>query len=170
VVAFEPNPETAELLADYLRRNSLNDRITIVRSAVGSECGEASFVASGIEGYSRVGQPHPEQATTPNRLITVQMATIDSYCSTHEISPDWIVMDIEGFEIAALRGAEETIKRRRDKLQFAVEMHPTLWPLAGESETTFQTVLSDLNLEAIPLTGQDDPFAVNGVTHIRWAC
>lgn len=167
VAAFEPNPETSKLLVDYLQRNGLTERATVVNSAVGAEPGETSFVAAGIEGYSRIGQPHPEQSATPSKRITVPMTTIDTYCEEHGIAPDWIVMDIEGYEVAALRGARDVIARQGNKLQLVVEMHPTLWELAGESAESFRVTLSELQLEALPLTDQEEVFAVNGVVRLR---
>ncbi len=167
VHAFEPNPDTSKLLIDYLRRNQLLGRVTVVNTAVGESPGETSFVAAGVEGFSRIGQPHPEQENVPSKEITVPVTTIDSYCSANQIEPDWIVMDIEGYEVAALRGASHTISSRGDSLKMVVEMHPTLWKLAGESAESFRSTLSDLELEVVPLTGQDDPFAVNGVVQLK---
>ena len=59
VIAFEPNPPTADVLADHVRRNRLADRVTVVREAVGSVSAEQPFYATGLEGFSRGGPPHP---------------------------------------------------------------------------------------------------------------
>ncbi len=168
VFAFEPNPDTSTLLKDYLNRNRLSERVTVVNSAVGEGPGETSFIAAGVEGFSRIGQPHPEQENVPSKEITVPVTTIDSYCEANLVEPDWIVMDIEGFEVAALRGASRTISSRGPALRMVVEMHPTLWELAGETAESFRSTLVDLNLEVLPLTGQDDPFAVNGVVQLKY--
>ncbi len=40
--------------------------------------------------------------------IAVPITTIDDYCARTGLEPDWILIDIEGFELAALRGAART--------------------------------------------------------------
>ena len=63
--------------------------------------------------------------------ITVPVITIDDFCARTGLEPDWILIDIEGFELAALRGAARTIESRRGSLGMVVEIHPGLWASAG---------------------------------------
>lgn len=77
-------------------------------------------------------------------------------------------MDIEGYEVAALAGARETIRAGRNRLGIIVEMHPTLWKIAATSRADFETLLDDLSLKPIPLTGQADPFADYGIVSFEY--
>ena len=67
-------------------------------------------------------------------------------------------MDIEGWEIAALRAARHLLRRSR----FVVELHPRAWPWSGESRAGLEAVLNEFELEAVPLAGQADPLAEHG--------
>jgi FkbM family methyltransferase len=35
------------------------------------------------------------------RTITVPVVTLDDFCESQQLKPDWILIDIEGYEIAA---------------------------------------------------------------------
>ena len=88
---------------------------------------------------------------------------MDAFCAARRVKPDWIVMDIEGFEVAALRGARETIRARAGRLGLVVEMHPHLWGLSGSSRRELEDLLDDLGLEARGIAGQRDPLGEPGV-------
>src|SRR4051812_18697702 len=47
VFAFEPNPETAELLRRHVAINGLTDRVKVFERAVSDKPGEATFHAAG---------------------------------------------------------------------------------------------------------------------------
>ena len=40
-----------------------------------------------------------------------------------------------------LRGARETIQRGGDRLALFVELHPSIWPLSGETRADFELEL-----------------------------
>jgi FkbM family methyltransferase len=170
VMAFEPNPEAADLLDQHVRRNGMRDRVTVVREAVGSASGEHPFYATGLEGISRLGNPNPESPASPAPArISVRLTTIDAYCDRQGIEPDWIVMDIEGYEFAALEGAVRTIARRAGRLQLVAEFHPTLWPLAGYEAQDGRELLERLGLSTTSLSGQLDPWTQHGAVLLRTA-
>ena len=71
--------------------------------------------------------------------------------------------DVEGWELAVLRGARDTIRRCGDRLALFVELHPSIWPQLG---VTRQEVLAEIeaqHLDLEPLTPGDDPWVVEGV-------
>ena len=162
VHAFEPNPATRAILEDHVRRNGARDRITVEPRAVGGAPGSATLSAASAEGYSRLGEPNPE-GHQPHRPIQVEVTTVDAFCAERRVKPDWIVMDIEGFEVAALRGAKETIRTRAGRLGLVVEMHPHLWGLSGSSRPELEALLDELGLEARGIAGQQDPLGEPGV-------
>jgi FkbM family methyltransferase len=166
VYAFEPNADTAAVLEDYIARNRLQSRITVVRAAAAAVSGEAAFRAVGIEGFSRLDGPHPERPDQPGQEVSVPTLALDDFCRDRNAAPDWIVMDIEGYEIAALRGARAQFRERPGRLQAVVEVHPSLWSLSGESRATMEALLDELGLAYRGLTGQRDPLAVHGVIHL----
>jgi len=45
---------------------------------------------------------------------------MDKYCSDNNVKPDFIKMDIEGAEMAALRGGLKTIQEHRPQLAISI--------------------------------------------------
>ena len=100
--------------------------------------------------------------------MTVPVTTVDEVCGARGLTPDWIIMDIEGYEAAALEGARETILKGRGRLGLIVEMHPTLWAMAGTSREKIETLFAELELRPVGLTGQADPVADYGIVHLKY--
>jgi methyltransferase FkbM-like protein len=93
---------------------------------------------------------------------SVSMVTIDAFCRAQGITPDFIKIDVEGWELSALRGARETIRRSRGRLALFVEMHPSLWPLIGVSREDVLAELDAQSLRIAPLGPSDDVWSIEG--------
>lgn len=166
VVAFEPNPAARAVLEKHVALNGLAGRVEVVPQAVSGASGEATFFAAGLAGFSRLGRPNPERPdATP---ITVPVTTLDAFCAGRGLAPRWLVMDIEGYEAAALAGARATVRAGRGRLGIVVEMHPTLWPAAGTSREQVEALLAELSLRPVALAGQADPLAEQGMVHLDY--
>jgi len=168
VVAFEPNPSACSILQKHVRMNGLVQRVRIVPSAVGETSGEQILYAAEADGMSRLGEPNRALAGKVSE-ITVPVVTLDEYCSSERLQPDWLFIDIEGFEIAALFGARELVQSRRGELGIIVEMHPNVWSSANTTRARTEDLLADLGLCALPLTGQSDPLGDYGLVHLAYA-
>ena len=162
VIAFEPNPAARVTLQRHITLNGLAGRVTVVAAAVSDEAGEAVLYASGADGRSRLAEPNIELArgVTP---IGVPVVTLDEHCMMTRIRPDWLFIDIEGFEIAALRGARALIRALGSALGIVVEMHPSVWASARTSRAQAESLLRELQLRPVALTGQTDPLAEHGL-------
>ena len=156
VVAFEPNPAAREVLVRNIARNSLQSRVEVVPSAVGSAPGTVDFYTSGADGMGRAGRPNPQLSATDR--IEVPVTTLDAFASARGRLPDLVVMDIEGWEIAALEGARSHLGRTR----FIVELHPDAWQWSGHTRADLEGLLDSGGLEARPLSGQRDPLGEHG--------
>ena len=161
VVAFEPNPATVAVLRDNVRLNGLEARVEIVQSAVGEHEGQVAFFAAGTDGMSRAGQANPALGETTT--LTVAVTTLDRVAAARGTTPSWIVMDIEGWELHALRGARHVLSRSH----IVVEMHPSAWPWSGHSRSDFEQLLTELRLRAVPISGQRDALADYGHIHLE---
>lgn len=165
VVAFEPNPGAREVLERHVRFNCMGDRVTIVAAAVSARAGNATLYAAGADGTSRLGEPHEAMAGRA-REINVPVVTLDGYCEGAGLAPDWLFIDIEGFEVAALEGARGLIKARGREMGVVVEMHPNAWRAAGTDRARLERLLGELELDAVPLTGQRDALGEHGLVHL----
>jgi FkbM family methyltransferase len=164
VMAFEPNPHTRAALGRHVALNGMADRIDVLAQAVGDAPGQATFFATGREGFSRLGVRNPVAPYAES--VPVAVTSIDVFCAERGLVPDWITLDIEGFEIAALEGARKTLSKGRGRVGVVVEMHPTIWPADGHDRLT--DLLSSLALTAIPLSGQLDPLGSYGVVSLEY--
>jgi hypothetical protein len=97
----------------------------------------------------------------------VPVVTIDGYCAARHLEPDWITLDVEGWELAALAGGAATIARRFRRLGLVVEMHPNAWADTGWDARRARGLLEELGLAAVPLTGQRDAFAEHGIVALE---
>jgi len=165
VVAFEPNPSARNILQRHVQLNGLTERVQVIPAAVGGATGKAVLYAAGTDGMSRLGAPNAALADRVTS-ITVPIVTLDGYCETEGLIPDWLFIDIEGFEIAALAGARELIKSRRKNLGIIVEMHPNVWASADTTRDKAETCLAALGLHTVPLTGQADPLSDHGLVYL----
>ena len=166
VVAFEPNPLTLSILREHISLNRINDRVEVVGAAIGASEGEEVFFSVGADGMSRLGAPNRLIATRTTET-KVAVTTLDAYAARTGEDPDWLLIDIEGFEIQAMIGARDLIRRRRGEIGIVVEMHPSVWDSAHTTRQLAEDVLRDFRLRAIPLTGQGDPLGAHGMVYLE---
>jgi FkbM family methyltransferase len=167
VVAFEPNPGARVVLQKHVAMNGLAERVRIVAAAVGEASGEEILYAAEADGMSRLGEPNKALLGRVSE-ISVPVVTLDEYCRAEDLKPDWLFIDIEGFEIAALAGSRELIRSRQGELGIIVEMHPDVWDSANTTRARAQSLLDELGLRAIPLMGQSDPLGDYGLVCLAY--
>ena len=129
VFAFEPDPSAFDGLRRHVELNQLGDRVTPVAAAI-SDGHEKSLrlVLGESSGISRMA--HSDDGSASN-VTEVPALSIDAFCTERRLTPNVIKIDVEGAELAALRGARKTIAAAGSRLQLFVEMHPALWPALG---------------------------------------
>jgi FkbM family methyltransferase len=147
--------------------NRLTKRVQIEAIAIGETNGDDVLYATGADGMSRLGAPNAALGGTVAE-VTVPVTTLDEYCRSKELDPDWLFIDIEGFEIAALSGARQIIEKGRGQLGIIVEMHPNVWDSANTTTERAEALLDDLGLVPRPLTGQTDPLGDYGLVYLDY--
>lgn len=155
VVAFEPNPVSARALREHVAMNGFTPVVRVVEAAVSNTAGTQVLHMHDADGMSRLGAPNPEIAAL-TRAASVQVVTLDAFCRDEGLRPDWILVDVEGFEFSVLAGARETITAGRAPA-LVVEMHPDAWAVAGWTRASGEALLRELGLEIRSLTGAVDP-------------
>ena len=168
VVAFEPNPVSADVLARHIRMNALGPVVEIIQAAVADRPGVSTLHMADADGMSRLGAPNPEIAAS-TRPTEVPVTTIDQVCRERALSPRWLLVDVEGFEFAVLSGGRQTFQRLGTRLNTVVEMHPDAWAVAGWSRAEAERLLRELSLAITPLSGQQDPLGEYGHVLLRRA-
>lgn len=100
IVAFEPDPVN---LAALRHATDGDSRITIQPFAIGARKYTAHFTVAGLGSHLEEGGD-----------FEVQVTTLDD--ALFDCVPTYIKFDIEGSELEALNGGEQTIRRHRPKL------------------------------------------------------
>lgn len=124
----------------YIERNiQCRPNITLVRKAVSNENGTATFYQEDLTGQNNsmvkdfdVLQRNLQNAFEKGIQVTeVQVAVIrgDDYVAQQGITPDFIKIDVEGFEFEVLDGFRQTL-RHRPVLFVEVQRHnDQIWEL-----------------------------------------
>jgi FkbM family methyltransferase len=157
VYAFEPVPEIRAALERHIALNDLAGVVVPIAEAASDATGRAQFAASGLHGINRLAAPRQ-----PARLA-VNTITIDEFCARESIQPDFIKIDVEGAELAVIRGARNTLRACGNGLTVFVELHPSIWPAFDVSRESVETELSSLGLEVEPPASGEDPWLLEGV-------
>ncbi|MBF0329423.1 MAG: FkbM family methyltransferase [Nitrospirae bacterium] len=121
LVCIEPHPDQFKQAAEYLSANkdSIARRITVLPCAVYSREAKLAFRCSDTGFGSRI---------IASDGPWVQAVSIDNIL--YGFDPSFICMDIEGAELEALRGAENTIKASLPDLAICVYHAPNhLWEI-----------------------------------------
>jgi len=163
VLAFEPNPYATCLLKRNLRLNGLDSQVEIVGVAIGDTVGDVTLHVSGANGMARVMRANPLLPKT--EAVRVPVTTLDRFWDSRQVKPDWIVMDIEGWEVAALRGGRELLSAT--EVGVVLELHPDAWSWCGDSRADLERILLELRRRPIALSGQNDPLAEYGQVYLE---
>jgi FkbM family methyltransferase len=118
MLAFEPQPVIFQQLCANLALNGLMN-VTAMPYAIGAEAGVVSFavpdyrVLGNFGATEMLSQGAASQGVPPSQVVTQQIACfpLDSYVGSGDVA--LIKIDVEGFELAVLKGAVGTIKRAR---------------------------------------------------------
>jgi FkbM family methyltransferase len=106
VYAFEPSPQALGYLRRHVSMNAPGN-VVVCEAAVGAVSGEATFV----EGESLSTGRTVDDIPAPGRVVP-QVALDDFVYAVGNPAPDFIKMDIEGGEAAALAGMRRVLSER----------------------------------------------------------
>lgn len=108
----------------YIEDFILNDKLQIVEAAVGEKKGITSFMINTNSSYSSFSDSISTKKLNLNNnhweKVTLKMTNIDIFSKDNNIKPDFIKMDIEGAEMAALKGGMKTIQTCRPQLAISI--------------------------------------------------
>ena len=126
VYAFEPLPGNIEDLKTHFQLNQIKN-IKIVEDAIADKKGTVEFkVAKHASQGSLI-----DFGSQTGELVHVSVNTLDDFCVSNNVYPDFLKIDIEGAEGMALKGYSEAVKKTYPF--FAIELHtPECDKAAGE--------------------------------------
>ena len=106
--SFEPTPATYTILA---RNSGTVANATAEMMAISDSTNPVSFVAYAHTSSAFNHIYNPNETAVTGTIITARCTTLDAYCHDKSLLPDLIKLDTEGYELHALKGAENTISQ-----------------------------------------------------------
>ncbi|MHA1273022.1 MAG: FkbM family methyltransferase [Promethearchaeota archaeon] len=108
VYAFEPENENYRLMMETISKNNLS-RVIPINKGLGKKKALTAIKKKGDTSYiSKLGEQK------------VELTSIDEFVKENNLSIGLIKLDIEGFELEAIKGAEKTIKKLKPVLLIAI--------------------------------------------------
>jgi len=134
VLAIEANGVTSALLSKTIRRNRLEEQISVAKTFVGEAQGEIEFYECGgmssaffTDHIKDAMHKYGEQVRTKR----VSCSSIDSLVEVYRMRNVGVVkIDVEGAELSVLQGCQKLIKERPTAV-FIVETNPVTSRAAG---------------------------------------
>lgn len=114
VIAVEPQPKCVSILRSFF---STKDQVEILQKALGASEGEAPIWIGSSSTLSSMSPEWIQAVKTSGRFsqfswgkkIITPMTTLDSLIAQYGI-PDFIKMDVEGFEYEVIRGLSQPVR------------------------------------------------------------
>jgi hypothetical protein len=119
--------------------------------------GVARFVSAGASGANALATT--EQGPS---VVSVPTTTLDAFCRERGLSPGLIKIDVEGAELAVLRGARQTLAAAETRA--FVEFHPSVWGARGVTAELIRAELQAQGFVAEPLDASIDIWNTEGIS------
>ena len=143
VTAFEASPSSARILRENIERNGLAGRVAVEARAVGAHAGMLK-ISDESNSFPLTGRLEPG--------VRVPVVPLDDYA---HLAPTLLKLDIEGFEVEALRGASRILERRP---RLAIEVHVDMLRRYGDRADQILEFLKPRDYDFwLQLGGHDTP-------------
>ena len=132
MVLIEPSPEMWINIRKTWEANGFDSPIACFPAFCGAADSTKTLPAHGWPEWTDGFEDLPECPAMAYRYLgddTVATFTIDTMVKATKLPPWAITIDVEGFEIAVVRGAEKTLRKHRPLVWISV--HPDLMERAG---------------------------------------
>ena len=157
VHSFEPSPENFRRLQAATRKLS---NVRVCQSALGERSGRSKLYVS-----SELNVDHRTYATEGDsrRIVPVEIIALDDYFKPGQ-RVDLIKMDIQGYELHALRGGERVVRENPD-IKLLLEFWPYGLAQAGAKWEELIEILHDFSMSVMVVQKKGlVPFAVASIS------
>ncbi|RLB34113.1 MAG: hypothetical protein DRH12_17715 [Deltaproteobacteria bacterium] len=121
VYAIEPVPENVELLRRNVKLNKYQN-VEVFQLAIGNKNRTNFIYLSSKRNWSSMIRTK-QAAPTIKGKIPVQEVTFGDFCLKNRLYPNFIRMDVEGYEVEVIEGMKDLLKDKRG-LKILMEIHP----------------------------------------------
>jgi FkbM family methyltransferase len=140
VVCFEPNPSCRKVLEDTLLRNGITN-VQMVGAGLSDRAEALDLIVPASD--TGIGTFAAYDKSIPHKVVSCEVLVGDD--ALREVTPNFIKIDVEGFEARVIQGLSETIRRHRPLIYMEmVEQHLRR---AGSSSREVITMMTKLDYE-----------------------
>jgi FkbM family methyltransferase len=170
IYAFEPVDTTFVKLVQSVERLGLEDRIRTVAAAVLDT--PVPVRLQYPQGNSLYAQITTDGVRAGNILTHAAGVTLDGFSRSSGILPSLLKIDVEGYEVAVLRGAQDMLSRP-DRPALVFEYYPDTLHQCGAEPAQFHELLAGYALYYVDdFEGQRMPLGrrIDRLAEIDWGC
>jgi FkbM family methyltransferase len=172
IYAFEPAPETFCKLSQSVSKLALKEHIETVAAAVGEHAEAVQLSYSCKKSLFAQITPNGLNARVGDKLVYAAAFTLDEFSALSDSFPCLVKIDVEGSEVAVLRGAQNILTQPlRPAILF--EFNPLTLLETGSSVGSFTRYLTGYAIYYVDdFEGQKIPFGscVERIAGIDWVC
>lgn len=163
IVAFEPHRANLLELQNNIRRSAV-DNAMVFSCGVSDGARAAQLTVIGSREHTGGGTHQLSDSESGECINTV---ALDDFAAEQGLPPPSLVlMDIEGHELAALRGMERLLSKHRPSLY--IEVHREQLEARGESHEQLNAFLSELGYVAEILRSPSGERGTHSQLHVRY--
>lgn len=133
VVVFEPSFENLKYLTKNVQnvKASLRNNIQLVQKGAGDVIGELDFYIDPISGQNnsfvkdfdgfKTSRELSAEQDADVKVVKVPVITLDSFFENESLLPNFVKIDVEGFEWNVIQGFQKTIEREHPSLMIEIQ-------------------------------------------------
>jgi FkbM family methyltransferase len=110
--SFEPSPALSRRLADIRDLNQFGERMQLNQIGIGEASGATNMLMDPVGGFVQSCHFDNTMWGAPES-IAIQLETIEAASVSRQVVPDFIKLDIEGYEYEAIKGSSSFLARHR---------------------------------------------------------
>jgi FkbM family methyltransferase len=128
VICIEPDPRNLDLLRRNVSVNGFGDYVEIHAVAASDTEGHATMYKASASNLNTLVEPSAAMAARRHETqVNVETVTIDSLMETRGGRLNFLRMDIEGYEVDALRGGLKTLAASPPPCKILLETHAQMY-------------------------------------------
>lgn len=163
VHSFEPNPAINIKLKQHIDMNAVNN-VTVFNFGLSNKSSKSKFYFSSVKKGNHGTSSLRRNSDIPSPAeMDIQLHTVDEHYQDNNIPISLIKIDVQGFEMEVLEGAQHTIKRFKPVILFEQEDHYQVDPEIQKSHCC--NFFSCLGYEVFEI----DKYDYRNLRNIDWA-